>query len=61
MTTKEIADQLVALCRAGRNIEAVDTLLSAKAEAMEALLRLEELTGSNINQPKTPSPRKAAR
>ncbi len=36
MTTKEIADQLVALCRAGRNIEAVDTLLSADVVSVEA-------------------------
>ena len=36
MTTKEIADQLVALCRAGRNIEAVDTLLSAEVVSVEA-------------------------
>jgi len=36
MTTKEIADQLVALCRAGRNLEAVDTLLSADVVSVEA-------------------------
>jgi hypothetical protein len=36
MTTKEIADQLVALCRAGRNIEAVDTLMSADIVSVEA-------------------------
>jgi ketosteroid isomerase-like protein len=36
MTTKEVADQLVALCRAGRNIEAVDTLLSADVVSVEA-------------------------
>ena len=36
MTTKEIADRLVALCRAGRNIEAVETLLSADAVSVEA-------------------------
>ena len=36
MTTKEIADQLVALCRAGRNIEAVNTLLSADVVSVEA-------------------------
>ena len=36
MTTKEIADQLVALCRAGRNIEAVETLLSADVVSVEA-------------------------
>ena len=37
MTTKEIADQLVALCRAGRNIEAVETLLSADVVSVEAI------------------------
>ena len=36
MTTKEIADQLVALCRAGRNVEAVNTLLSADVVSVEA-------------------------
>ena len=36
MTTKEVADQLVALCRAGRNIEAVDMLLSADVVSVEA-------------------------
>lgn len=36
MTTKEIADQLVALCRAGRNLEAVDALLSADVVSVEA-------------------------
>jgi ketosteroid isomerase-like protein len=36
MTTKEVADQLVALCRAGRNVEAVDTLLSADVVSVEA-------------------------
>jgi hypothetical protein len=36
MTTKEVADQLVALCRAGRNIEAVETLLSADVVSVEA-------------------------
>jgi len=36
MTTKEIADQLVALCRAGRNLEAVDTLLSDSVVSVEA-------------------------
>ena len=36
MTTKELADQLVALCRAGRNLEAVDTLLSADVVSVEA-------------------------
>ena len=37
MTTKEIADQLVALCRAGRNLEAVETLLSSDAVSVEAM------------------------
>lgn len=36
MTTKEVADQLVALCRLGKNIEAVDTLLSADVVSVEA-------------------------
>ena len=36
MTTKEIADQLVALCRAGKNVEAVNTLLSADVVSVEA-------------------------
>ncbi len=36
MTTKEIADQLVALCRAGRNLEAVETLLSPDVVSVEA-------------------------
>ena len=36
MTTKELADQLVALCRAGRNLEAVETLLSADVVSVEA-------------------------
>lgn len=36
MTTKEVADQLVALCRAARNLEAVDTLLSADVVSVEA-------------------------
>jgi ketosteroid isomerase-like protein len=36
MTPKEIADQLVSLCRAGRNLEAVDTLLSADVVSVEA-------------------------
>ena len=35
MTTKEIADQLVALCRAGKNIEAVETLLSSNVVSVE--------------------------
>lgn len=37
MTTKEIADQLVALCRAGRNLDAVDTLLSADVVSVETM------------------------
>jgi ketosteroid isomerase-like protein len=36
MSTKEIADQLVALCRAGKNLEAVDTLLSEDVVSVEA-------------------------
>ena len=36
MTTQEIAAQLVALCRAGRNIEAVDALLSDNVVSVEA-------------------------
>ncbi len=36
MTTKEISDRLVALCRAGRNMEAVDTLLSEDVVSVEA-------------------------
>ena len=36
MTTQDIANQLVALCRAGRNIEAVETLLSADVVSVEA-------------------------
>jgi hypothetical protein len=36
MTTKEVADQLVALCRAGKNVEAVNTLLSADVVSVEA-------------------------
>lgn len=35
MTTKEVADQLVALCRAGKNLEAVETLLSADVVSVE--------------------------
>ena len=42
-------------------LDAVDTLLSAKAEAMEAMLRLEELTGSTINQSKGATSKKAPR
>lgn len=36
MTTQEIANQLVALCRAGKNVEAVDTLLSDDVVSLEA-------------------------
>lgn len=36
MTTQEIATRLVALCRAGRNIEAVETLLSDSVVSVEA-------------------------
>ena len=36
MTTQEVANQLVALCRAGRNIEAVETLLSPDVVSVEA-------------------------
>ena len=36
MTTKEIADQLVALCRVGKNIEAVETLMSLDVVSVEA-------------------------
>lgn len=36
MTTKAIADQLVELCRAGRNIEAVEALLSEDVVSVEA-------------------------
>jgi len=36
MTTKEIADQLVQLCRAGKNLEAVETLLSDDVVSVEA-------------------------
>ena len=36
MTTQEIANQLVALCRAGKNVEAVDTLLSEDVVSVEA-------------------------
>lgn len=37
MTTQEIANQLVALCRAGKNVEAVDTLLGANVVSIEAV------------------------
>ncbi|MEO8360975.1 MAG: nuclear transport factor 2 family protein [Vicinamibacteria bacterium] len=36
MTTKEIADRLVALCRANKNIEAIDTLFSHDVVSVEA-------------------------
>lgn len=36
MTTQEVANRLVALCRAGKNLEAVDTLLSADVQSIEA-------------------------
>src|SRR4029079_6098752 len=47
MTTKEVADQLVALCRAGRNLEAVDTLLSADVVSVEA--RGDEIMPAQMN------------
>jgi ketosteroid isomerase-like protein len=37
MTTKEVGDQLVALCRAGKNLDAVATLLSADVVSVEAM------------------------
>jgi ketosteroid isomerase-like protein len=37
MTTQEIANQLVALCRAGRNLEAVDTLLREDVQSVEVM------------------------
>lgn len=37
MTTREVADRLVALCRAGKNLEAVETLLSADVVSVEAV------------------------
>lgn len=37
MTTQEVANQLVALCRAGRNIEAVEMLLSPDVVSVEAM------------------------
>ena len=36
MTTKEIGDKLVELCRSGRNLDALDTLYSPKAVSVEA-------------------------
>jgi ketosteroid isomerase-like protein len=35
-TAKEVADQMVALCRAGKNIDAVEKLFSADAVSVEA-------------------------
>jgi ketosteroid isomerase-like protein len=35
-TAKEVADQLVALCRAGKNIDAIEKLFSAGAVSVEA-------------------------
>jgi len=37
MTTKEIAARLIRLCRAGKNLEAVDTLMSADVVSVEAM------------------------
>ncbi len=37
MTPQEVANQLVALCRAGRNIEAVEMLLSPDVVSVEAM------------------------
>lgn len=37
MTTKEIADRLVALCRVGKNLEAIETLLSDDVVSVEAM------------------------
>ena len=37
MTTKEISERLVALCREGRNLDAVNTLLSPKVVSVEAV------------------------
>ena len=36
MTTQEVANQLVALCRAGKNLEAIEALLSADVVSVEA-------------------------
>jgi hypothetical protein len=36
MTTKEVGEKLVELCRAHRNLEAVDTLFSPNAVSVEA-------------------------
>lgn len=35
-TAKEVADELVALCRAGKNIDAIEKLFSADAVSVEA-------------------------
>ena len=37
MTTKDIADRLVELCKAGKNLEALDTLFSDKIVSVEAM------------------------
>jgi hypothetical protein len=37
MTTQEIADRLVELCKTGKNLEAIDTLFSDKIVSVEAL------------------------
>jgi SnoaL-like domain len=37
MTTKEIADRLVELCKTGQNLKALDTLFSAKIVSVEAM------------------------
>ena len=52
MTTQEIAAQLVALCRAGRNIEAVDALLSDNVVSVEARgdETMPELKGFSLGQ-----------
>lgn len=36
MTTQQIGDQLVALCRQGKNLEAIETLYSPDIESVEA-------------------------
>jgi ketosteroid isomerase-like protein len=36
MTTKEIGEKLVALCKSGRNLEALDTLYSPDVVSVEA-------------------------
>jgi SnoaL-like domain len=37
MTTQEIADRLVELCKTGQNLQALDTLFSDKIVSVEAL------------------------